>query len=488
MKFNLNVNKWLNSSIVTRLTALYAVALIVSSTFVCVILYWGLTRALRHELNLMMRDRFEAVTHTITLPDGLVRLSTRAAVEWAHRSELTYLKIEDLSEQKVVAIAPDENGFRAEDYFVDLPLISDLRGPRGREFLVANQMYFGAAKVLTATGPEKHDYRVSVVISSRRENQILEQYRFSAAGTLLVMTLISVLFGGRLAKFSFRPLDKIIETTKNIQASRLSERIDVKNMPIEIANLASTLNSALDRLEESFERLARFSSGIAHELRTPMSNIMVQVEVALNSNRKVEEYKDVMVSVIEESQRLTKMIDKLLLLARIEYPEQSLQLEYMNVLPEVHNLVDFYIAMAEEQNLKISFSVTPDLQLCCDRGLFQRALSNLLTNAINYTPPNGQISVRAFRNGSQTWVSVTDTGIGIPKHDLERVFDRFYRVDPSRQSAKIGGFGLGLSIVQSVMRLHGGEVRIESEEGKGTTVTLIFLESPRPAADRFTQV
>jgi two-component system, OmpR family, heavy metal sensor histidine kinase CusS len=471
-------------SIVTRLTISYSTALILSFTLGTVILYWGLMRAINHELNLIVRDRFEAIIHSLERPDGVNRLSSHIADEWAlHRTEITYFKIEDVKNKKVVVMSPDINGISAEQYFGELPsFVSSMAKGHGHKFQMAKGIFYGSAKEWTS--PTGAIYRISVVISSDRENQILEQYRFSALGTLLVMTLLSILAGERLAKFSFRPLDIIIEKAKNIQASKLSERLEEKNLPKEIANLASTLNGALDRLEDSFDRLVRFSSGIAHELRTPVTNIMVQIEVVLNSNRNVEEYKDVMVSVIEESRRLTKMIDKMLLLARIEYPEQSLQIESVDLLSEIHNLVDFYLAMAEEHSLQINFAVNEGLQLMCDRSLFQRALSNLITNSINYTPEKGEISIRAYRNGNDVCVAVKDTGIGIPKADLARVFERFYRVDPSRHAAKIGGSGLGLSIVQSVMRLHSGEICIESEEKRGTTAILVFPDLSGKAGAR----
>jgi two-component system heavy metal sensor histidine kinase CusS len=244
-------------------------------------------------------------------------------------------------------------------------------------------------------------------------------------------------------------------------------------LPAELSVLAGTFNEMLDRLQESFDRLARFSADIAHELRNPVNNLRGEAEVALGKPRSPEEYREVLGSCLEECGRLSHMIDNLLFLARAEHPQTQIAKESLNVAQELRTVRDFYEAAAAEGGVSLAVSVDGQLITNLDRTLFQRALANLVANALAHTPSGGTVLLSACRCDGTVRVDVTDTGAGIAQEHVAHVFDRFYRADPARSNVA-GRVGLGLAIVKTIASLHGGSAEITSQVGRGTTVSLIF--------------
>jgi two-component system heavy metal sensor histidine kinase CusS len=228
----------------------------------------------------------------------------------------------------------------------------------------------------------------------------------------------------------------------------------------------------LDRLEESFERISRFSADIAHDLRTPVNNIRGEAEVALARARTIEEYRNVIESFLEEAVRLSDLIANLLFLARTESPLTHLNRERVNVAELLSGLQEYYEASAADAGVSLTTAAGPVPVIAeVDRTLLQRAVGNLISNAVAHTPSGGEVTLAADTDAVTVRIEVTDTGTGIPPEALPRVFDRFFRVDPSRSHAS-GGAGLGLAIVQGIMILHGGNVEIASQPNQGTRVTL----------------
>ena len=254
--------------------------------------------------------------------------------------------------------------------------------------------------------------------------------------------------------------------------SNLRERILTEGYPVELASLADTFNKMLDRLEESFERISRFSADIAHDLRTPVNNIRGEAEVALARARTVDEYRDVLGSCLEEAVRLSDLIGDLLFLARAESPLTHLHRASVDIGELLSGVREYYEASAVEGGISLTTTLAAEPVIAkLDRTLIQRAVGNLIANAVAHTPPGGTVVLRANTDVAAIHIEVSDTGDGIPYEALPRVFDRFYRVDMSRSQAS-GGTGLGLAIVQSIMVLHGGRAEIASQLGHGTRVTL----------------
>jgi two-component system, OmpR family, heavy metal sensor histidine kinase CusS len=305
------------------------------------------------------------------------------------------------------------------------------------------------------------------------DEAILRKFRKKLLVVLGFALLACALGGYWIAQRGIRPVRKMADTAARIRPSTLNERLERSGLPSELSDLAATFNGMLDRLEDSFTRLSRFSSDIAHELRTPLQNLRGEAEVALSQERKPGEYREILGSFLEEYQRLSNLIDRLLFLARAENPKTYIQREELDLKKELGLLQDFYGPSAGESGIALRVEAPEDLRAGLDRSLFQRAVGNLVENALKYTPAGGTVLLKSSNGSGNIRVEVSDTGKGIPPDQVSRVFERFYRVDPSRTPSS-GGAGLGLSIVKSIMDLHAGTVEIKSQVGHGTMVTLSF--------------
>jgi len=340
-------------------------------------------------------------------------------------------------------------------------------GRRGQSFRITS----AAAPV--GEPPTRID-TIQIAIDISQEEELLSRYRFWFGAVLLTTSILFPLVGYRIARHGIRPIEQIAETTRRITSTNLRERIRADGYPSELASLARTFNEMLDRLEESFEQISRFSADIAHDLRTPVNNIRGEVEVALARARTVDEYRDVLESSLEESVRLSELIGDLLFLARAESPLINLHRQRVDISDLLGIVREYYEATASDGGISLVTSgaaepITAEL----DRSLMLRAVSNLVSNAIAHTPSGGSVSLMASAANAEIRIKVTDTGVGISAESLPKVFDRFFRVDPSR-SKNSGGTGLGLAIVQSIMTLHGGTAEITSQLGRGICVTLLI--------------
>ncbi|MGB0047097.1 MAG: ATP-binding protein, partial [Terriglobales bacterium] len=337
---------------------------------------------------------------------------------------------------------------------------------------------------------------IQIAIDVAQKEQLLARYRFWFWTILLATFAIFPLVGYQIARHGIRPVEEMATTARHISSKNLRERILPDGYPFELASLASTFNQMLDRLEESFERISRFSADIAHDLRTPVNNIRGEAEVALARARSADEYRDVIESCLEEAVRLSDLIGDLLFLARAESPLADLRRERVDVGELLGGVREYYEASAADGGVSLTTTLADQPVIAeLDRTLLQRAIGNLVSNALAHTPPGGAVvlatkndlSNHDFSNDfpnhdfpntkssskdfSTIRIEVSDTGVGIPREALPRVFDRFFRVDSSR-SQHSGGTGLGLAIVQSIALLHGGNVEISSQPGQGTRVTL----------------
>ena len=338
-------------------------------------------------------------------------------------------------------------------------------GKHGQAFRVSN----GAAPI---GKPPRGSNTIQIAIDISQEDELLRRYRLWFWAILLATSIFFPLVGYRIARHGIRPVEEISATARRITSTNLRERIGAEGYPSELASLARTFNEMLDRLERSFEQISRFSADIAHDLRTPVNNIRGEAEVALARARTVEEYRDVLGSSLEEAVRLSELIGDLLFLARAESPLTYLNRQRVAVDELLGVVREYYEATASDGGISL---VTADgagsISAELDRALMLRAVSNLVSNAIAHTPDGGSVTLAASATDTEICINVSDTGIGIPAEALPRVFDRFFRVDPSRSKIS-GGTGLGLAIVQSIMTLHGGSAEISSQFGTGTCVSL----------------
>lgn len=465
------IGRQLTGTLAFRLTAAYSIAGLVLVLLATASLYMVLRAELDKSTELFLADKLHVLrTMLLERPDDEDALREEIELEsQARRYQQFYIRLLDqhgapilttpgMTEQLDLAELVRRTRGRTEHSI-------SMLGRRGQAFLVASAL----ASVGTQPG---HVDTIQIAIDVSQSEELLALYRLWFWAILLVTAILFPLVGYRIARQGIRPVEEIAATARRITSMNLRERIQAEGYASELASLAETFNQMLDRLEESFERISRFSADIAHDLRTPVHNIRGEAEVALARARTVEEYRDVLESSLEEAVRLSELVGDLLFLARAESPLSELNLEKVDVGEILNTVRDYYEASAADAGVSLvacggEQAVTTDL----DRSLMLRAVSNLVSNAIAHTPQGGSVTMAAKADGEAIRIDVLDTGSGIPADALPRVFDRFYRVDPSRSQAS-GGTGLGLAIVQSIMTLHGGRAEITSQPGHGTAVTL----------------
>ena len=256
-----------------------------------------------------------------------------------------------------------------------------------------------------------------------------------------------------------------------VTGQKLGERMPVQAVPVEMADLAQALNRMLDRLQEDFQRLTDFASDLAHELRTPISNLLTQTQVALAARRDAATYRDILASNAEEFERLARMVSDMLLLAKTARGVDLPHKERFSARQDALALLDFYEAVAEEKHIRLR--VEGDGEIEGDRLMFRRAVSNLLSNALRHAPEAGEVTIRIAATAQATTVTVENTGADIDAKTLPRLFDRFYRADASRAHTDTDGSGLGLAITRAIAEAHGGSVTASSGQGH-TCFTLVF--------------
>ena len=304
---------------------------------------------------------------------------------------------------------------------------------------------------------------VAVATDISHHKQFMSSFRFTLWSVVILAALITGFLGWMAVRRGLAPMHAIKREAAAITADRLHSRLPTESIPIELVDLAETLNQMLARLEDSFRRLSDFSSDIAHELRTPVSNLLTQTQVMLSRARTVDEYQDVLASNAEELERMAKMIADMLFLAKADNDLVMPNLETVDLRTEAEGLASFYEAVAEENG--VTLTVDGNAAVSGDRLMLRRAIGNLLSNAFGHTPRGGFVRIRIGINEDRmATIQVENSGETIPPEHLPRLFDRFYRADPSRKRLADGA-GLGLAITRSIIQAHGGSVSVRSFKG-----------------------
>lgn len=323
-------------------------------------------------------------------------------------------------------------------------------------------------------------FALYVAMDLSGEEQLLAAYWRTLSFVIVMALAIAIAMGYIIARKGMKPVSRLASIVDGLSAEGLHRRISEESWPVELRPLAVKFDGLLSRLEDSFVRLSRFSADIAHELRTPLHILRGEAEIVLTKGQSADDYRACIESATEEYERLSRMVDALLFLARMEQPDAHLKKRLLLLDQEVAAVCDFYQAMADEAGVRLLAHGAGTL--FADSALLRRALGNLVANALRYTHNNGQVTVESRQIQSHAVeITVSDTGDGIAAEDLPYVLDRFYRADSAR-SRRDTGTGIGLAIVRSIMQLHGGTVTIQSERHHGTVVRLKFPPQPLPAA------
>jgi heavy metal sensor kinase len=317
---------------------------------------------------------------------------------------------------------------------------------------------------------------VEVIESLAGVDRTLERLRLALLLGLPFTLLLAGLGGWVLAGRALEPVDRITQMARSISASDLSRRINLRRRD-ELGRLASTFDEMIDRLERAFHEQRQLTADVSHELRSPLTILEAQTTLALRRSRSPDEYRHVLSSVQEEVERMSEMVNQLLLLARAEAGEEELKHDPLDLRRVAEPVVDAMQPVAREQGVRLSLRAGP-ARVRGDAARIRQLLLNLLNNAMQHTPPGGQIVVTVEPRPGAVALVVTDSGEGIPEEDLSHIFQRFYRGDRARRRGT-GNSGLGLAIVKWIAEAHGGQVTASSNPGHGATFTVILPADTR---------
>jgi two-component system heavy metal sensor histidine kinase CusS len=454
-------NPW---SITTRLTALY----IGSATLILLLIGFYLYQSLA---NTLAQDNKQFLLREIQLLRGVLQEQppnlARLADEQSEGVDLPtggyYSRILDKSGHSLIETPGMD----------DLPVTSQfpvLSGKPETNEIVQKLADGRTFMLMTASSRTTPQQSIQIGLDISHEAALLAAYRSNLGWALLLGLLFTSIVAVLVARRGLNPLAEMTRHIEGITATQLHEQLNPGYYPKELFSLASAFNAMLMRLSKSFDQLTQFSADLAHELRTPINNLMGESEVALSRPRSTDEYRQILESNLEEYGRVSQIIETLLFLARAENTEIALHKTRLDGRAELEAACSYLEALAEEHGVRLICQGQGFLY--ADAQLFKRVLSNLLLNAIQHTPADGEIcaSIQTADDGTAI-ISVQDSGCGIAAEHLPKLFDRFYRVTSARSEE---GTGLGLAIVKSIMDLHGGTASMTSEPDHGTLVTLRF--------------
>ena len=457
----------MSRSIALRLAVMFAVAALAVFSLVG----FALHRVLERQI---ARHQFDELSTKLGAAELTVRRAVRAD-RWAHVSE----KLDELTPADGSTrfwVFGGDPRFRYGTPLPDRLVIS--QDARGVGTFVANTGH-PPMKTLAATvaaNGERPAVRLLVGIDSSpflhtMQNFAIALVAFSAGGALTVMLL-----GYWIARVGLRPLARLSREAQSLSPRNLSQRLRLVPLPRELSNLATSFNGALDRLEHSYTQLEAFNADVAHELRTPVTNLIGQTQVALSRERPAPELEEVLQSNLEELERLRGIVNDMLFLARADQGERASGLEKTAIVQEIEKAVEFLDVILEETHttVRIEGEATAPINV----SLFRRAITNLLYNAIQHSAIGAKILVRVSGEKAVRRIAVSNPGQEIAGSDLDRLFDRFYRIDSSRRNSG-ENHGLGLSIVKAIAGMHGGSVFAESTGGWNTVGFTIFDPSEK---------
>jgi heavy metal sensor kinase len=346
-------------------------------------------------------------------------------------------------------------------------IISLLNMGRSRPFLYYSKKYTTSAGV---------HYKVQIATDIKNINKTLYNFLENIFIVIPVLLIVSIGCGMFVAKKYREIVRSITSVTNRITSRNLQERLTVPAVQDEFRDLTVTINSMINRLEQSFMEIKQLTADVSHELRTPLCALKGELEIALSQKRNDDEYLEAIAESLERINFLIRMVNDLLLISRFDENKTDLEMVYLNLGEIVRDLHEFYLPMAQDKKLQFFIKQCDDVTTPCDKTRIHQLFSNLLDNAIKFTPEQGSVTLSLTAAESAVQFLVRDTGIGIPESDIPNIFNRFYQCDKSRSGASRGS-GLGLHICKHIAEAHRGSIRIERNQGAGVTA-IVTLPLP----------
>lgn len=455
-------------SITARLTIFYTLATLLLLSVATLFLYVGMLTILRTSDEHFLVDEIDSLKKMLQKGDYLALQEEIQETPFALNESFYhyYIQVIDVDKKNVLQTMGMQKMFAHAALFKEVPK-KDKENAWWRS--VNGSRYLLMQSLVQFSEPKK-TWIIRVALDISYQDKVVSEYRNKMILVLLIATCAALLLGYFIARRGMRSLYDLTESTKKITVSSLHQRINPEYWPSELHTLGMAFNQMLDRIEISFAKLTQFSADLAHELRTPINNLLGEIEIALSRNAAVEDYRLVLESNLEEAQRLSHIIENLLFLARAENPHIDLKKTALQVEEEIAVVIEYYQAMADEKNIQVVCKGSASLR--ANLIMFRRLMNNLLSNALKYTAVGGSIVISIEElNAYSIQIKVQDTGVGIGAEHLPQIFNRFYRVDASRTQHS-GGIGLGLAIAKSIVDLHQGIIFMTSVPGQGTAVTI----------------
>jgi heavy metal sensor kinase len=317
----------------------------------------------------------------------------------------------------------------------------------------------------------------SQIVIRKETDELIFDLTSAYAAALSVAVLVAALGVWWITRKALQPLQQVAAAAEQIDAKALSRRLPEPQARDEVGRLVQVLNRSFDRLERRFEQATRFSSDASHELKTPLTIMRGEIEAALKAEQDNPEIQSLLESLLAETQRLCDIVEKLLLLSRADAGTLTLTKEILDFSAICHELVEDAEILAKPKRITTEFDISPGVEVLGDESYLRRVLLNLLDNAIKYNVEGGSLSISLTKSDALAVLRIANLGPGIPKEHETRVFERFYRADPSRSSSTSGS-GLGLSMCREIVAAHGGQMWLD-QPGSGWTAFIVTLSGPK---------
>ena len=457
-----------------RITLWYSLSVVIIITIVCLLLYYVLQYEINKEIDKLLIDQ---ITDMLPRTDEL----DLEDLETAIKRETSDRKLNKISAR---LLDINNNTLVTSHNFFDPPLQLPEKVTINKKSEKAtfnnirikntNNYYRLLTKPIFIKGSLKYFIQVAIF----REGAYKARENFTKDIFILMpgVVIITIIGGYVISRKSLVPLVHIIKSTKTITASSLNTRLESLATGDEFEELTNTINLMLNRLEDSFKMIVRFTSDISHELRTPIATLKTGTEVFLARDRKTSEYRELLENNLNEFEKITRLIEDLLVILRADSGIECLNIKFFSLSNILKELGNTFKLIAESKNINFVINKMSDVQIAGDEVFLRRVFLNLFDNAIKYTQTKGHISVVLKEIGDSISVIIKDTGIGISEEDKEKIFNRFYRSDFSR-SKETGGFGLGLSICKHIVELHHGKIKANSVLGIGSSFEVILKKN-----------
>lgn len=480
------------NSVRFKITLWYAAALAVTLTMFSLLVYNSLAKSLDENMDQLLAYRAEGVADALEAYLETERIevgrhseaAAKGGVFYKIAPELVRLHTEDPKQTSIELRILDAGGKEllssaGSTGAPELPertLKDALKGSAAYDTIRVEdeegaESTYRSYATPAAAGTGGAVYIVQAYRSTYHTQFALKNLRVMMAALVPLIVLLAGAFGMFFARVALRPVADMARTIRQITAESLSLRLKPPATRDETRELADLFNAMLARLEDSFLSERRFIQDVSHELKTPLTILKGELEVALKKARTAGEYAAILQSNLEETEKMSKIVSDLLTLARFDNREVRLERARVNLGELLKKTADSLAGVAEKAGVTMELLPADGMEVDGDGGQLSRLFLNLLDNAVKYGPAGGKVSVSVYKEGGRPAVKIADTGAGIPAEDLPHIFKRFYRADAARTA---GGFGLGLAIAKSIAEAHGAEIKAESAPGRGSAFTVIF--------------